>query len=296
MAISHLTMPQATNVKAVRALTLCPTGPDSVHKQVANMCALNRQRALQINKVEVNRLEKLTKFIEKERKESEVIQSRIMERMTKSLQERKALHRVLVEDYRVDNFITMKKNFNPEDIDTEDRKSLRRFILESRVFNSGFGMKSLRPEVRRKLRQMDPVRKIRCFKKKLLEHNKAESNFLINPAIPDYAFYKMLSDRKHWKDYNVPKTKYEDDDGVNSDGLRAGVQDDQKETVQKDSFPEMHREEFCDRDTVLERRLSLMDRRNVVDKDVSAAPKVTMSTLGPVYFQTAVNVNVCKRQ
>ncbi|KAL3861105.1 hypothetical protein ACJMK2_007177 [Sinanodonta woodiana] len=281
-------MPQATNLKAVRALTLCPTGPDSVHKQVAKMCALNRQRALQINKVEVSRLDKITKFIEKEKKESEAIQSRIMERMTKSLQERKALHRVLVEDYRVDKFITMKKDFNPMDIDTEDRKSLRRFILESRVFNSGFGMKSLRPEVRRKLRQMDPVRKIRRFKRTLLEHNKAESNFLINPAIPDYAFYKMLSDRKHWKEYNVTRARHEDDDGLNSDGL--SVQDDQKEIVQKDSIVETHREESCGRDKVLERRVSFMDR------DVTAAPKVTMSTLGPVYFQTTVNVNGLKRQ
>lgn len=182
----------------------------------------------------------------------------------------------------------MKQDFDPRQIN--DNANARRYIIESRVFNSGFNMKAMKPEVYRRIRKLDPIYKYKIFKKNLLVKFK-EQNVEINRAISDETFYKMLSDRQHWRELNYP-------DGYEkwptSDPARASSRDaardfsgqdqghetgDEIEAVRQENVESLEEKE---KSVVLERRLA---------RPKQDAFSMTMRTLGPVYFQTTTTLN-----
>ena len=221
-------------------------------------------------------MERIQKLIEKEHRFKNTIQNRVIDRTTKSLKEKQALIQLLDKEYKVDNFLTMKTGFEPNQIET--KYDARHYIIETRIFNSGFNTKSMKPEIRRQLRKLDPNRKYRLFKRKLLEENRCK-NIEINRAISNTAFTKMLKDKHNWILYNRPskhKLFDADEDKLSDIKPPDEVQKDGEQgtdLVKKETSSEVIKKE-----TVLEKRLP----RRPAD-----AFSMTMRTLGPVYFQSS---------
>ncbi|KAK3102114.1 hypothetical protein FSP39_008892 [Pinctada imbricata] len=192
-------MPQTTNRQVQRDRFNCPIGPGTVYNSLLDISNATRKRATQINHLEVDRMQKLNKIMERNQRYNEYIRNRVKEKTEKSLQELKAFQKVLNEEYKVDNFKTMELGFKREYVMTP--RTARRFKLETRVYHSGFDRKAFRPEINRKIRQMDPTRTTRIMKKILLEKSKDQSDILIDRNLSVDGFYKMLEDRTNLKRY-----------------------------------------------------------------------------------------------
>ena len=188
----------------------------------------------------------------------------------------------------------MKQDFDPKSIC--DVETARRYVIETRVFNSGFNVKAMRPEVKRQIRMLDPNHKYKTMKKKLLEDTWAK-NVEINRSINDSTFDKMLHDRKNWREYNYPPDHpkwLSTDVGVSRASSKnrksRGTPRTQKESTETDVIDKVLMENQTqvegadiggkEKSIVIEKRLP---RRS------NDAFSMTMRTLGPVYFQSSVN-------
>ncbi|KAL4220910.1 hypothetical protein ACF0H5_019176 [Mactra antiquata] len=282
-------MPQATNMKVWRDKELSPVGPGTVFNKVSEISASTRERVQLVNKTEEYRLERIMRLIDKEHRFTSNLQNRVIERTSKILKEKKALSQLLEKDYKVKNFITMRQGFDSSTIDNKEHA--RRYVIESRVFNSGFNMKAMKPEVYRRIRKLDPNHKYKLLKKRLLADAK-EQNVEMNHAVSETAFDHMLHDRKHWQKYNYPPSHeiwsvdtlptipvneneaQVDNEPIGKDSVRED-QDNEKETDEQTNTA------VKEKSIVIERRLPRREQQN--------AYSMTMRTLGPVYFQASVS-------
>ena len=229
-------------------------------------------------------MEKMNRFIEKEHRLKNNIQNKVIERTTKNLKEKQALTQLLDKEYKVDNFITMKTGFDVNQV--ESKHDARHYIIETRIFNSGFNTKSMKPEISRQLRKLDPNRKYRVLKKRLLAENRLK-NIEMNRAMSNSTFTKMLKDKDNWILYNHPTadkrtgsvTHLADENFKQSvDMVTEKEESGKKEGQGIDSEDATAKTEMLEKGTVLEKRLP----RRPAD-----AFSMTMRTLGPVYFQSS---------
>ena len=205
----------------------------------------------------------------------------MIERTTKNLKEKQALLQLLNKEYKVDNFITMNTGFDMNQI--ESKHDARHYIIESRIFNSGFNTKSMKPEISRQLRKLDPNRRYRVLKKRLLAENRRK-NIEMNRAMSNSTFTKMLKDKDHWTLYNHPAadkrtgsvTNIVDDKFKYSGEIVTDIEESDEKGEENVIDSDKH--ELQEKETVIEKRLP----RRPAD-----AFSMTMRTLGPVYFQSS---------
>lgn len=198
-------MPQATNRRVQRDRLNCPVGKGTVYNSLLDISNATRARAMKVNIIESERTKKLHKILEKNQRHTDFIQGRVKERTERALKELKAFQQVLNNDYKVSNFRTMEKGFRRELVQTP--RTARRFKIETRVFYSGFDMKNFKPEIDRKLRQMDPTRTQRIMKKILLEEFKDRSDVLIDRNLSEKTFLEMLDNHNNLKQYRYHRKK-----------------------------------------------------------------------------------------
>jgi hypothetical protein len=229
-------MPQATNRKIQRDRFNCPVGKGTIYNALLDISNATRARAMKVNITESERTKKLQKIIEKNKRHVDIIQERARERTEKSLKELRAFQQVLNNEYKVSNFRTMDKSFRRELIQTP--RTARRYKIETRVYYSGFEIKNFKPEIDRKLRQMDPSRTQRIMKKILLEEFKDRSDILIDRNLSEKTFLEMLDNHKNLKQYMYHRKKsvvtFENVDNCTDkemEGDTTGVQKDKSDVV-----------------------------------------------------------------
>jgi hypothetical protein len=205
-------MPQATNRGLVRDMNNCPIGKGTVYNTLLDISAHTRQRAIQANVCELERLGKIERFLEREQRIREVIRSRLVAKTQKSLRDMQAFEKVISNEYRVKNFATMRRGFDRSMIQTPRLE--RRVKIETRIYNSGFSMKALQPEIKRTQRKMDPERKRRFVKRKILEYCHDQSDVVINREVPSSAVYRTFRDERHWRCCPVDQSNSEQADGL----------------------------------------------------------------------------------
>jgi len=198
-------MPQVTNWKLLRDKNSSPIGKGTLHDSLMNISALTSQRAMKMNLLEMERLQRINRIYDKNKRRNDVIMSRVMERTEKSLKNMQAFRHVLNNDYCVDNFKTMSLGFKRNMVQTP--RTARRFKLETRVYHSGYDMKAFQPEINRRLRQTDPTRVTRIFKNVLLEKFQEESNIVIDRKLSSSGFHRMLNDKDNLKKYGYQRMK-----------------------------------------------------------------------------------------
>ncbi|XP_033764350.1 uncharacterized protein LOC117345385 [Pecten maximus] len=198
-------MPQVTNLRLIRDKNNSPIGKGTLHNALVNISTSIRDRAVKLNALENDRLKRINRMYDKSRRHSEYLSAQVLQRTQKSLQDLNAYQYVLNNEYRVSQFKTMDPRFTRECAQTP--RTTRRYNLETRIYNTGYGMKSFRPEINRRIRQTDPARVTKIFKKVLLEKFKNESDLVINRKISHSGFYRMLEDRNNLKDYTYHRLK-----------------------------------------------------------------------------------------
>ena len=228
---------------------------------------------------------KIQRLIDKENRFRNTLQDRVIERTKKSLKEKQALIQLLNKDYKVDNFITMKSDFDMNRIET--KHDARHYIIETRIFNSGFNTKSMRPEINRQIRKLDPCRKYRVFKRRLLEDNRSR-NIEINRAIPDSAFDKMLKDKNNWTVYNKP-AEHERTGSLPKLDIKAHAEEPDREVVENDDV--VHGDKRPSENEQAGVKYGSVQRERILEKRLPRRPAdafaMTMRTLGAVYFQSS---------
>ncbi|XP_069117811.1 uncharacterized protein [Argopecten irradians] len=198
-------MPQVTNLRLIRDKNNSPIGKGTLHNALLNISTSTRDRAVKLNILENERLKRLNRLYDKNKRHSEYLSAQFLQRTQRSLQDLNAYQYVLNHDYRVSQFRTMDPKFTRECAQTP--RSTRRYNLETRIYNTGYGMKPFRPEIDRRIRQTDPARVTKIFKKVLLEKFKDESDLVINRRMSHSGFYRMLEDRNNLKDYSYQRLK-----------------------------------------------------------------------------------------
>jgi hypothetical protein len=185
----------------------------------------------------------------------------------------------------------MKQGFNANQI--EDIETARHYVIESRVFNSGFNVKSMKPEVHRRIRMLNPNHKYKAFKKRLLADVKRK-NVEIDREMSTTTFYRMLHDHEHWRDYNHTTTKHSKQTDLSQSEVpeeekqREGLNAIEKNTegvIQDSKHGTVATETGEDSDKPKEKSMVLEKRLARPKQDTLC---MTMRTLGPVYFQTTV--------
>lgn len=229
-------------------------------------------------------MERLQKLIDKEQRFKNNIQNKVIERTTKTLKEKQALVQLLANEYKVDNFITMKTGFDVKQIET--KRDARHYIIEARIFNSGFNTKSMKPEITRQLRKLDPNRKYRVLKKRLLAENRSK-NVEMNRAMSNVTFYNMLKDKNNWLLYNQPSSIEKTGSGRDVAGEKSKATGDMSPEETDSAKKKEHTTAAEDATTNHEIR----EKGIILEKRLSRRPpgafSMTMRTLGPVYFQSS---------
>lgn len=221
-----------TNLRLIRDKNSCPIGKGTLHDTLLNISASTRERAIKLNHLESERLQRIRKLHETNKRHSEFVTGRVMERTYKSLQDLQAYQYVLNNDYRFAQFKTMDPQIRAEALlasRTARRaeaihtpRTARRYKMETRIYHVGYDMNSFRPEINRRLRQTDPTRISNIYKKVLLEKFKKESDLVIDRRISHSGFYRMLEDKHNVKDYAYTRLKstvrFQDDQASQGEG------------------------------------------------------------------------------
>ncbi|XP_012941517.1 uncharacterized protein LOC106012611 [Aplysia californica] len=102
-------MPQMTNRRLVSQMTATPVGKGSVYTSMLKSCALNMARVAKINSSEDQRLQKVTKVLEKDVNYSHWRSTQEMDKTRQSLRRLHAFQEVLRDEYPAKNFVKPNK-------------------------------------------------------------------------------------------------------------------------------------------------------------------------------------------
>ena len=209
-------MPQATNLRLARDTNQCPVGKGTVHDSLHTISTLTRTRAARLNILEAEKTKRINNIFEKNRRHTEKMATRVLERTRKSLNNLQAFRHILNNEYCVNNFTTMSRDFQRELVQTP--RIARRYKLETRIYHSGYDINDFKPEISRRLRQIDPDRVHRIYQKVLLEKFKGKSDMLIDRNLSKTKFDMLLHDKDNLRKFTYQRKKTEiENSEVNTD-------------------------------------------------------------------------------
>ena len=128
----------------------------------------------------------------------------VIRKVKKTIQEIEAYKKV-VDSYKFDKLNSAKWGFNPKDV-PETPRSVRRFNVENRLYQCGYSMGTLKPEVRKLIQSNQPGERREKIHQHLLETARKRSNFLINRKTTNEAMrketwnFELLSKAKEQED------------------------------------------------------------------------------------------------
>ena len=213
-----------------------PYGKGSLHSELIEATFRTRRRAKKINDGETGRLRVFREMMDRHQHAEEERKSRVIAKFRKSIEEMEAYKKVL-DSYRADNFVTMRRGFKKRQINTPN--SFMRYQLETKVYTCGFSVDTLYPEVERTIYNSQPHRVKEERFKKLLNVAKKRSDFMIDRRMTNDAMRReKLAGVKKKKDPTItnmfatpePEEYYDDEDGeVDASADVAGPSRDQRQ-------------------------------------------------------------------
>ena len=111
-----------------------------------------------------------------------------MNKIKKTIEEIEAYKKV-VDTYKFDNLHSVKWGFKEKDVPNSPQ-SLRRHKVENRLYQCGYSMRTLKPEVRKLIQSNQPGERLEKFHQCLLEAARKRSNFLIDRKMTNEAMRK----------------------------------------------------------------------------------------------------------
>ena len=153
-----------------------PYGKGSLHGQTLEASVRHWRRAMKINEAENYKCNLTTSLLEKHHKAVENRKERTMESIRHSLEEMDAYREVL-QSYRALNFRTMQRGFRAKPCGTP--RCLLRYKLERRIYDCGFSVDTLKPEVTQIMETNKPEARRRRAHERRLAVARQRSEFLI---------------------------------------------------------------------------------------------------------------------
>ncbi|KAI0212538.1 hypothetical protein LSAT2_002551 [Lamellibrachia satsuma] len=173
-------MPQCVSRKNTDA----PCGKGTRATELMECTLRMRQRTAQINKTEHIRLKSYTDMIEKRRRAEEARKLRLIQRTRRTLEEIRAYQKVLPA-YSARHLLSLQcGNKASEDA---SHHHARRFQLENRILNVGFGIETLRQQIQQTIESSRPEVRARNMRKRMLCIAKKRSDFLIDRKVTNEA-------------------------------------------------------------------------------------------------------------
>ncbi|KAK3087080.1 hypothetical protein FSP39_001390 [Pinctada imbricata] len=168
-------------------------GRGHVFADIAKESLKTRLKTERANEIEMERLLRMNKSMEREQRMREAVLERMKARTEKHLGDLTGYRRVLNTEYKVSNFSTMKKGFRRKYVYSP--RTARRLKLETRIYHGGYQMNYFQPEIQRKLRNVDPTTMNKLFKKVLKELNEEGSGEVIDRNLTDNDYYEKLKEK-----------------------------------------------------------------------------------------------------
>ena len=173
-------MPQCTNRRASDN----PYGKGSIPNELQEVTFRTRRRAAKINESEDHRRKVYTKMLEKHHNAQTERNAKVVARVRHSLKELEA-YRDVLQSYRANKFTTLQWGYKPRQINTPN--TFKRCQLETRVYNCGFSMDSLYPEVKQMIENNRPEKKKGAMIQKIISIAQRRSDFEIDRRITNVA-------------------------------------------------------------------------------------------------------------
>lgn len=169
-------------------------GKGTVFANITKESLRVRMRINRVNELEEERLQKLTKLMNRDQKVQAVLLQRVMERAERNIEHMRGYREVVKIDFKFDNFRTMKHGFRKRLV--ESPRTARQISLETKIYNGGYQPGYFKHEIKRKIRQTDPNVFHRVVKKVLKEQCQEESGEVLDRKMSDMTYYRTLKEKQ----------------------------------------------------------------------------------------------------
>lgn len=169
-------------------------GKGTVFANITKESLRVRMRMNRVNELEDERLQKLTKLINRDQKVQAVLLQRVMERAERNIEHMRGYREVINNDFKFDNFRTMEHGFRKRLV--ESPRTARQISLETKIYNGGYQPGYFKHEIKRKIRQADPNVFHRVVKKVLKEQSQKESGEVLDRKMSDMTYYRTLKEKQ----------------------------------------------------------------------------------------------------
>lgn len=169
-------------------------GKGTVFANITKESLRVRMRINRVNELEEERLQKLTKLMNRDQKVQAVLLQRVMERAERNIEHMRGYREVVNNDFKFDNFRTMKHGFRKRLV--ESPRTARQISLETKIYNGGYQPGYFKHEIKRKIRQTDPNVFHRVVKKVLKEQCQEESGEVLDRNMSDMTYYRTLKEKQ----------------------------------------------------------------------------------------------------
>lgn len=169
-------------------------GKGTVFANITKESLRVRMRMNRVNELEEERLQKLTKLMNRDQKVQAVLLQRVMERAERNIEHMRGYREVINNDFKFDNFRTMEHGFRKRLV--ESPRTARQISLETKIYNGGYQQGYFKHEIKRKIRQADPNVFHRVVKKVLKEQSQKESGEVLDRKMSDMTYYRTLKEKQ----------------------------------------------------------------------------------------------------
>lgn len=169
-------------------------GKGTVFANITKESLRVRMRMNRVNELEEERLQKLTKLMNRDQKVQAVLLQRVMERAERNIEHMRGYREVINNNFKFDNFRTMEHGFRKRLV--ESPRTARQISLETKIYNGGYQPGYFKHEIKRKIRQADPNVFHRVLKKVLKEQSQKESGEVLDRKMSDMTYYRTLKEKQ----------------------------------------------------------------------------------------------------
>lgn len=169
-------------------------GKGTVFANITKESLRVRMRMNRVNELEDERLQKLTKLMNRDQRVQAVLLQRVMERAERNIEHMRGYREVINNDFKFDNFRTMEHGFRKRLV--ESPRAARQISLETKIYNGGYQPGYFKHEIKRKIRQADPNVFHRVVKKVLKEQSQKESGEVLDRKMSDMTYYRTLKEKQ----------------------------------------------------------------------------------------------------
>lgn len=169
-------------------------GKGTVFANITKESLRVRMRMNRVNELEEERLQKLTKLMNRDQKVQALLLQRVMERAERNIEHMRGYREVINNDFKFDNFRTMEHGFRKRLV--ESPRTARQISLETKIYNGGYQPGYFKHEIKRKIRQADPNVFHRVLKKVLKEQSQKESGEVLDRKMSDMTYYRTLKEKQ----------------------------------------------------------------------------------------------------